>query len=132
MPGGKAGLPAVAQAAPGCPGCDLFENATQTVFGRGAAGAAVVLIGEQPGDAEDRAGQPFVGPAGQLLDRALKDAGLPPDDTYAQRGEALPLEAGAARREAPDPTRSRRNLADPGMLAVAGGGARTAWHPGSS
>jgi DNA polymerase len=82
VPDDKAGLPAVAQAAQGCQGCDLFENATQMVFGRGAADAAVVLIGEQPGDAEDRAGQPFVGPAGQLLDRALKDAGLPPDDTY--------------------------------------------------
>lgn len=82
VPGEKAALSAVAKAAQGCRGCDLFENATQTVFGRGAADAAVVLIGEQPGDAEDRAGQPFVGPAGKLLDRALEDAGIPPGETY--------------------------------------------------
>jgi uracil-DNA glycosylase family protein len=82
VPGGDADLPALARAAQGCRGCDLYERATQTVFGEGAARAAVVLIGEQPGDAEDRAGKPFVGPAGRLLDRALADAGIPPGDTY--------------------------------------------------
>lgn len=69
-------------AAAGCTGCDLFKHATQTVFGEGARGAAIVLIGEQPGDAEDRAGRPFIGPAGEMLDRALADAGIPRGDVY--------------------------------------------------
>lgn len=59
-----------------CTACPLWRNATQTVFGDGPASATIVLIGEQPGDAEDIAGQPFVGPAGRLLDQALADAGL--------------------------------------------------------
>jgi DNA polymerase len=59
-----------------CQGCDLWRDATQTVFGEGDASAEVVLVGEQPGDAEDRAGRPFVGPAGRLLDRALEEAGI--------------------------------------------------------
>ena len=77
-----ANLPELAEAARSCRGCDLYERATQTVFGRGAARAGVVLIGEQPGDAEDKAGEPFVGPAGKLLDRALEEAGISPRDTY--------------------------------------------------
>src|SRR5262245_8020634 len=63
-------------AANGCQGCHLFRNATQTVFGSGPTDARVVLIGEQPGDVEDRAGEPFVGPAGRLLRRAMGEAGL--------------------------------------------------------
>src|SRR5262245_44774456 len=59
-----------------CTACPLFENATQTVFGEGPKSARVVLVGEQPGDAEDREGRPFVGPAGQLLDWALEKAGV--------------------------------------------------------
>jgi DNA polymerase len=59
-----------------CTRCDLFRDATQTVFGEGAARPQLVLIGEQPGDREDREGHPFVGPAGQLLDRALEAAGI--------------------------------------------------------
>jgi uracil-DNA glycosylase family protein len=59
-----------------CRACDLWERATQTVFGEGAATARVMLVGEQPGDQEDRAGAPFVGPAGKLLDRALDEAGI--------------------------------------------------------
>ena len=69
-------LPDLCQAARLCRGCPLYKDATQTVFGEGPARAGVMLIGEQPGDAEDRAGRPFVGPAGQLLDRALADAGV--------------------------------------------------------
>lgn len=65
-----------------CRACDLYKNATQTVFGEGAQGAEVMLIGEQPGDAEDRAGRPFVGPAGKLLDRALADAGIDRGQAY--------------------------------------------------
>ena len=75
-------IAALAEAARNCRGCDLYERATQTVFGEGAEDADVVLIGEQPGDTEDREGKPFVGPAGRLLDKALRDAGIPRDRTY--------------------------------------------------
>ena len=76
------GLAALARAALGCQGCDLYQRASQTVFGEGAADAAVMLIGEQPGDMEDRQGKPFVGPAGRLLDKALGDAGIDHDRAY--------------------------------------------------
>jgi uracil-DNA glycosylase len=69
-------LKALREAAAGCRGCHLWRHATQTVFGEGAARARVMLVGEQPGDREDRAGQPFVGPAGRELDRALEEAGI--------------------------------------------------------
>ncbi len=75
-------LPELAQAARGCQGCDLYADATQTVFGAGPAGARVMLVGECPGDVEDRSGEPFVGPAGQLLDRALAAAGVDRSLTY--------------------------------------------------
>lgn len=65
-----------------CTRCALYENATQTVFGSGARQAWLVLVGEQPGDREDRAGEPFVGPAGRVLDRALRDAGIRREDAY--------------------------------------------------
>jgi DNA polymerase len=65
-----------------CRGCALFEDATQTVFGHGRAAAPIMLVGEQPGDQEDRAGLPFVGPAGRLLARALDDAEIDPASTY--------------------------------------------------
>ena len=65
-----------------CRACELWERATQTVFGEGPARARLMLVGEQPGDYEDRSGQPFVGPAGQLLDRALADAGIDRARTY--------------------------------------------------
>src|SRR6516162_83243 len=64
------------EAAADCTACALYRDATQTVFGEGPEGALEMLIGEQPGDAEDRAGHPFVGPAGRLLDRCLAEAGL--------------------------------------------------------
>jgi uracil-DNA glycosylase family protein len=69
-------LTALREAAAECRGCSLYRNATQTVFGEGPPSAEVVLVGEQPGDREDRQGRPFVGPAGKLLDRALSDAGI--------------------------------------------------------
>lgn len=69
-------------AASGCRGCDLYRDATQTVFGAGPEHATVVLVGEQPGDREDREGHPFVGPAGRLLDRALAEAGIDRDACY--------------------------------------------------
>ena len=69
-------LSAVREAAAGCKACDLYRRGTQTVFGEGPRKAEVMLVGEQPGDAEDLAGHPFVGPAGKLLDRALEEAGI--------------------------------------------------------
>jgi uracil-DNA glycosylase len=69
-------------AAAGCEGCELYANATQTVFGRGAPHASVVFVGEQPGDVEDQQGLPFVGPAGRLLREAVGDAGIDPTDVY--------------------------------------------------
>jgi uracil-DNA glycosylase len=65
-----------------CRDCPLWENATQTVFGEGSQSATVMLVGEQPGDKEDLAGKPFVGPAGQMLDRALEEAGVDRRKTY--------------------------------------------------
>jgi uracil-DNA glycosylase len=67
-------LPALREAAAGCRGCGLYRYATQTVFGEGPARARLMLVGEQPGDQEDRAGHPFVGPSGRLLDEALAEA----------------------------------------------------------
>lgn len=69
-------LPKLREAAAHCRGCDLWVNATQTVFGEGPRSAEVMLVGEQPGDQEDRMGHPFVGPAGRLLDTALDEAGI--------------------------------------------------------
>jgi DNA polymerase len=69
-------LPRVRDAAADCEACDLYRQATQTVFGEGARKAELMLVGEQPGDAEDLSGHPFVGPAGKLLDRALVEAGI--------------------------------------------------------
>src|SRR5581483_11683420 len=69
-------LPTVRDAAKQCQACDLYLRGTQTVFGEGARKAELMLVGEQPGDQEDLAGHPFVGPAGKLLDRALADAGI--------------------------------------------------------
>src|SRR4051794_45696 len=70
------------EAAGSCRGCHLWRNATQTVFGEGRAGARVMLVGEQPGDREDREGKPFVGPAGRELDRGLEAAGIARPDAY--------------------------------------------------
>ena len=65
-----------------CNRCDLYQRATQTVFGEGRTGASIALIGEQPGDQEDKQGHPFVGPAGRILDRAVDEAGINRDDVY--------------------------------------------------
>jgi DNA polymerase len=75
-------LGVVREAALGCRACHLWERATQTVFGAGPEHAEVVLVGEQPGDQEDLAGEPFVGPAGKLLDGALVDAGIDRSHVY--------------------------------------------------
>ena len=75
-------LESLREAARSCEGCDLYRNATQTVFGEGTAHASIVLIGEQPGDMEDRQGHPFVGPAGRMLDKALGEARISRDEVY--------------------------------------------------
>jgi DNA polymerase len=75
-------LAAVRGAAAGCKACDLYLRGTQTVFGEGPSRAKIMLVGEQPGDAEDTAGHPFVGPAGRLLDRALEEAGIDRREVY--------------------------------------------------
>jgi DNA polymerase len=75
-------LAELAASARNCRGCELYRNATQTVFGDGAAHARVLLVGEQPGDVEDRRGEPFVGPAGRLLDKALAEADLDREGVY--------------------------------------------------
>lgn len=75
-------LKALREEARKCQACALWANATQTVFGAGAPHARVMLVGEQPGDEEDKKGLPFVGPAGRLLDRALEAAGVARDDIY--------------------------------------------------
>jgi uracil-DNA glycosylase len=75
-------LPVLAAAVQDCRGCALYEKATQAVFGEGAPHAEVMLVGEQPGDKEDLAGRPFVGPAGRLLDAALEEAGIDRTQTY--------------------------------------------------
>ena len=78
----KPSLPAVRDVARDCKACDLYKRGTQTVFGEGPSKADVMMVGEQPGDAEDVAGHPFVGPAGRLLDRALEEAGIDRSRVY--------------------------------------------------
>lgn len=74
--------PALSEAVQTCRGCDLYEPATQAVFGQGRTSSRLMLVGEQPGDSEDRVGEPFVGPAGRLLDAALVEAGIDRTDVY--------------------------------------------------
>jgi uracil-DNA glycosylase family protein len=75
-------LPTLAKKAKDCRNCDLWRNATQTVFGEGGSRARIMLIGEQPGNEEDKIGKPFVGPAGRLLDRLLEEAGVDRKKVY--------------------------------------------------
>jgi DNA polymerase len=72
----RASLPGLREAAAGCRACDLWKTGTQTVFGEGTRNAEILFVGEQPGDKEDLAGRPFVGPAGRVLDEALEAAGI--------------------------------------------------------
>ncbi len=76
------GLEGLRASAPACRGCELWEPATQVVFSAGEAGARIAFVGEQPGDQEDRAGVPFVGPAGRVFDKALAEAGIDRADVY--------------------------------------------------
>src|SRR5204863_2672922 len=75
-------LRALREAAAGCRACDLWKTGTQTVFGEGSPDAEVMLVGEQPGDQEDKQGRPFVGPAGRVLDEALEEAGIDRSKVY--------------------------------------------------
>jgi len=75
-------LPALREAVQGCRGCGLWEHATQGVLGEGSRNAELVLVGEQPGDQEDKQGKPFVGPAGRILDEALEEAGIDRSRAY--------------------------------------------------
>ena len=82
QPPDTSSLTTLREAASRCIACDLYKRATQTVFGEGPKGAAMILVGEQPGDYEDVAGKPFVGPAGQIMDRALEEAGIDRSQVY--------------------------------------------------
>jgi uracil-DNA glycosylase len=75
-------LASLKEAAKQCRGCDLYRDATQVVFGEGRTHAAILMVGEQPGDREDQQGKPFVGPAGQLLDKCLETAGIDRTEVY--------------------------------------------------
>jgi DNA polymerase len=79
---GQPSLEELREQAAGCTACQLYKTGTQTVFGEGARGAEAMFVGEQPGDQEDRAGRPFVGPAGKLFDEALEDAGIDRTQVY--------------------------------------------------
>ncbi|MGE2835848.1 UdgX family uracil-DNA binding protein [Mycobacterium sp. SMC-4] len=91
----------LAAAAQACRGCSLYENATQAVFGSGSSAARMMFVGEQPGDSEDRAGEPFVGPAGRLLDKALADADVQRAPIYVTNAvkhfKFVPAERGSRR-----------------------------------
>lgn len=78
----KISLPTLKEASKSCEGCDLYQHATQTVFGAGPRSARVMFVGEQPGDQEDKAGQPFVGPSGNLLNKFLHKVGIDRAETY--------------------------------------------------
>ena len=78
----RVSLSSLRAAAEDCHGCPLYKTATQTVFGQGRTGARIMLVGEQPGDMEDKQGAPFVGPAGRILNEALDLAGIERDDAY--------------------------------------------------
>src|ERR1700680_3319887 len=81
-PTSRSSLKALREEVSGCRACHLWKDATQTVFGEGPQHAQVMLVGEQPGDKEDLAGKPFVGPAGQMLDRALEEVGIDCNKVY--------------------------------------------------
>ncbi|MFF1465527.1 UdgX family uracil-DNA binding protein [Streptomyces sp. NPDC058330] len=104
----RGGIAALRRAAAGCHGCPLYADATQTVFGTGPVPARALLVGEQPGDQEDRSGEPFVGPAGGLLRRALAAAGVDDRDVYLTNAvkhfKFAPVAEGRKRRihKAPD------------------------------
>jgi uracil-DNA glycosylase len=111
-------LPRLREAAAGCRACPLWETGTQTVFGEGGAHAAVMLVGEQPGDQEDREGRPFVGPAGRLLDEALAEAGIDRGGAYVTNAvKHFKWEARGKRRIHAKPTWSEAAACRPWLEA---------------
>src|SRR3954464_13607576 len=105
-------------AAAECRGCPLWQTGTQTVFGEGAAGARIVFVGEQPGDQEDRAGRPFVGPAGRVLDEGLELAGIDRSTTYVTNAvKHFKWEARGKRRIHANPSRSEIAACHPWLQA---------------
>jgi DNA polymerase len=111
-------LPKLRTAAAGCRACPLWETATQTVFGEGAATAAALFVGEQPGDQEDLAGRPFVGPAGRLLDEALELAGVDRSAAYVTNAvKHFKWEARGKRRIHAKPTWSEQIACRPWLEA---------------
>ncbi len=108
----------LATAAKSCRGCGIWERATQAVFGEGAVPALVMLVGEEPGDVEDRVGKPFVGPAGKLLDRALSEAGIDRDTTYVTNAvKHFKWEARGKRRIHKPPTQYEIRACKPWLQA---------------
>ncbi|HEY0636874.1 MAG TPA: UdgX family uracil-DNA binding protein [Pseudonocardiaceae bacterium] len=105
-------------AAAGCRGCPLYADATRTVFGDGPPDAGTVLVGEQPGDREDLAGEPFVGPAGRLLDSALADAGIDRESVYVTNAvKHFKFERRGSRRIHKAPARTEAVACRPWLLA---------------
>src|SRR3954467_14518958 len=104
-----------------CRNCPLWKNATQTVFGAGPAHAPILLVGEQPGDEEDRRGEPFVGPAGRLLDQALEAAGIDRRETYVTNAvkhfKWLPVEGRGKRRIHQKPNAAEIRACHPWLAA---------------
>ena len=114
----NATLPRLKEAAAACTGCDLYKRATQTVFGEGPASAQVVFVGEVPGDIEDRKGRPFVGPAGNLLDRALNEVGINRNDVYVTNAvKHFKWEQVGKRRKHKKPLASEINACHPWLEA---------------
>jgi DNA polymerase len=114
------GIDRLRKAARSCEGCELYREATQTVFGEGAENARLVLVGEQPGDSEDREGEPFVGPAGRLLDEALEAAGIDRSRVYvtnAVKHFKFERTEGSGRRLHKKPARSEVVACRPWLLA---------------
>ncbi|GAB3223528.1 UdgX family uracil-DNA binding protein [Glycomyces halotolerans] len=116
----EADIDRLSEAAETCEGCDLFRDATQTVFGDGPEDARIVFVGEQPGDDEDRSGRPFTGPAGGLLDKALEQAGIDRSEVYVTNAvkhfKFAQLQSGG-RRIHKKPTRGETVACRPWLIA---------------
>src|SRR3954463_6558514 len=114
VPEGARGLKALREAAAGCRGCHRYADATQTVFGDGSPRARVMMVGEQPGDREDRAGAPFVGPAGRGLGRGLEAVGIDRRDVYITNAvKHFKFEERGKRRIHQKPTRAEAQACFP-------------------
>jgi DNA polymerase len=111
-------LAVLREQARGCRNCELYRNATQTVFGEGPSSARIVLVGEQPGDREDKEGRPFVGPAGRVLERALRDAGIAREDAYVTNAvKHFKWQPRGKRRIHQKPNRSEIRACQPWLFA---------------